>query len=300
MNRLRVSLAGLILLTAALLFGSPAQQCGRCLGVVNAATDSKFEGPTGQALTWRSVQRVHRPATGPFPESRCYERGVTNSSVKAVLDVVWEVASFWKARVPAKSTLCDAISIPGSLARPDPSGPLYYGSARQSLQTQVHAPASSWPNQFRRAHAVEQVIEFSSEMAGRSLSLSSGVGFAQPAHFDAGGTVSVRSEVQFIDSRNFKYTYSVSHDGRDPVQVIWSVVTDREPIFDAHRDYALTTRRSLLVPAGGKILVFTFTSNEPPKWGVGPLIVKDRQGQILAAGSASSYGPRNGTMRDVE
>jgi hypothetical protein len=273
--------------------------CGKCPGPFSPATDTKFEGPAGTAVIWRSVQRLEHATVGPIPEFRCYERTVTNDGVKAVLDVVWDVAAFWKARIPGKTAMCDALGTPGSLAKPDPAGPLFYGPGRQRIDTQVYTPTSGWPARQKAVTMSTDVFPFKDELVGRTLHLSSGVSFPQPALLNAAATLTLSSEVQYVDPRNYKYTYVVAHDAKDPIQITWSIVTDRDEIHDQLRDYILSVKRSMIL-SGGKPVTFTFTSNEPPIWGIGPVVIKDRAGQPLASGTASSYGPRNGTAKDSD
>ena len=40
--------------------------------------------------------------------------------------------------------------------------------------------------------------------------------------------------------------------------------------------------------------------SEPPKWGIGRVVIRDRSGKILSTGVASSYGPATGTITDPE
>jgi hypothetical protein len=300
MHRPAVWLTLLIVLVLALL--SPVfawHTCAKCIGTVNAATDSKFEGTItgGQTLSWRSVQRLEHSPLGPTPEQRCYERSVSNQSVKTIVDVVWDVAAFWKNKIPGRTELCDLMTLPGSLVKPDPVGPLSYGPAKQRIDTQVYAPVIGWPSRTKKAFLSGDAVVLPVP-AALPTKLSNGVSFAQATLFDASATMVLISEVQ-LEGAGFRYSYSVSHDAKDAVQVTWSVVTDREPILDVYKDYALSPNRPVVVPVG-KTITFTFTSNDAPTWGIGPVTIRDRSGQALATGSAASYGPRTGTVRDAD
>src|SRR6266851_6005623 len=124
------------------VFASHPCPCGATL---NSQTDAQHAGGDGQPLTWRSAQRLQHGGSASTPETRCYERSVGNRSAKSITDVAWEIAHYWKNIIAATSELCDSVEIPGSVKKPDPTGPLVFGaSSERKYPTQVYAPQVTW------------------------------------------------------------------------------------------------------------------------------------------------------------
>jgi hypothetical protein len=274
----------------------------RCNVALNPATDTMVSGGGPPLpLTWRSAQRLHHVAIqGRASESRCYEREVHNISLLELTLVKWAVAGYEKEKIPPKTPMCDPIEILGPLTNEPPSGQLIFGPSGRGASTQVYAPQAGWP---KKMAILSEPLPFVPGGPPVLLSLSSGVSIPNRAHFNSAALVSLTSTVENLGAgTGYRYSYTVSQDSQDPVQVVWSVIIPENLVLrdDLSKDFVIAAKNGIVV-LSGQTITFSHLSSEPPKWGVGPVIVKDRSGKtLISRGIGSSYGPLNGVLREVE
>ena len=131
---------------------------------------------------------------------------------------------------------------------------------------------------------------FSTELAGKSLILTSGVSFSL-LNSMASYNLSLKSSIRY-DPSTYRYIYTLKQDSRETLLVDWGIILDNP-------DFALGSKTSIRL-ASNEEVVFTFESNSPPKWGIGRVGIRNLHEEIIATGLASSYGPSNGVLIEPE
>ena len=249
------------------------------------SSEHKFEGGDRSPLTWYSLQRVEHMRDPPI---RCYERSVRNHGKTDVRDVYWPVAGYRRDVVPPNpdSCCCQAVSIPGSLKQPVPSGPLYYGPGGGSAYpTTSYAPKDGWLTIVGQTDILPE---------GPPEPLTSVIEFAIT---NSGATsVSRLYLVSLVSSTGGKYTYQYKflNKGREPILVYWDIPKTRE--FEA--GFRMEPDDPLLVPPE-KDVSRTIESSEVPAWAYTTVAVFDAKLSPVALGMASVYGFAKGSLSKI-